>query len=81
MAHVLADIVARPVAMIDEVAFADRCDDPGAHVLPLRRELRLSSLLDEVLGAQNGPDGYEECQHGLPAVGLARLERHADRDR
>ncbi|MGL3104416.1 hypothetical protein [Bradyrhizobium sp. BR 1432] len=71
MAHVLADVVARPVAMIDEVAFADRRDDPGSHVFPLRRELRLPSLFDEVLRAQNGSDGDEQRQHGFPAVGLA----------
>jgi hypothetical protein len=67
--------------MIDEILLADRLHHARARLVPLGREAPLRPHLDEVLRREDLADRDEAAKHGLVALGLARLDRHADGDR
>jgi hypothetical protein len=81
MPHVFSHVVARPVALVDEVVGSDRRDDPRAHLVPLRRIASALPRLDEILGRQDAADHDEAAKHGLVGFRLARLQREPDADR
>src|SRR5215469_11353652 len=81
VAHVLAHKIDCLVAMVDEVVRPDHRHNALAYVVPFGGEAAFLSGLDEILCRKYLAHGDESGEHRLVALGLARLDRHADGDR
>src|SRR5664279_2062060 len=81
LAHVLADIVDRLVAMIDEILPPDHRNDSIAGVVPFGRKPLAVAQFDEIIRGEDPSRHHEAAEDGFVGFRTPGLDRHADRNR